>query len=186
LRIVVSKGKKTMRWPALFLAMLMVCVGLGASGAEGVGWQEAVARLTYERSQVKICVAILKKYDSKPAKDRGALVYDEAKAEYDAVIAGLIVALAEGQRPVSLPDLEERLQRGFEKRTSFCESARAVMPPPPTGQKGPVDEIVKAMVEPLADAVSAIWRWKMDANTQIKDTIKLQLEDAKWPSFESV
>jgi hypothetical protein len=32
-----------MRWPALFLAMLMVCVGLGASGAEGVSWQEAVA-----------------------------------------------------------------------------------------------------------------------------------------------
>jgi hypothetical protein len=57
-----------MRWPALFLAMLMVCVGLGASGAEGVSWQEAVARLTYERSQVKTCVAMLKKYGSKPAK----------------------------------------------------------------------------------------------------------------------
>ena len=175
-----------MRWPALFLAMLMVCVWLGASGAEDVSWQEAVARLTYERSQVKTCVAMLKKYGSKPAKDRGAVVYDEAKAEYDAVIAGLIVALAEGERPVSLPDLEARLQRGFEKRTSFCESARAVMPPLPTGQKGPVDEIVRAVVGPLVDAVKAIWLRKMDANAQTNETIKLQLEDAKWPSFESV
>ena len=42
-----------MRRPALFLAMPMVCVWLGASGAEDVSWQEAVARLTYERSQVR-------------------------------------------------------------------------------------------------------------------------------------
>jgi hypothetical protein len=174
-----------MRWPALFLAMLMVCVGLGASGRRAsVGrkrWQ-----LTCERSQVKVCVLMLKKYGSKPAKDRGAVVYDEAKAEYDAVIAGLIVTLAEGERPVSLPDLEARLQRGFEKRTSFCESALAVMPPPPSGRKGPVDEIVKAVVGPLEDAVGAIWRRKMDANAQMNETIKLQLEDAKWPSFASV
>ena len=79
---------------------------------------------------------MLKKYGSKPAKDRGAVAYDEAKAEYDAVIAGLIVALAEGERPVSLPDLEARLQRGFEKRNWFCESARAVMPPLPPGGRG--------------------------------------------------
>ena len=145
-----------------------------------------MARLTYERSQVKTCVTMLKKYGSKPAKDRGAVVYDEAKAEYDAVIAGLIVALAEGERPVSLPDLEARLQRGFEKRTSFCKSARAVMPPPPTGQKGPLADVVSGAVGPLVEAVKALWLRKMDANAQANETIKLQLEDAKWPPFGSV
>jgi hypothetical protein len=116
----------------------------------------------------------------------GAVAYNEAKAEYDAVIAGLVVALAESERPVSLPDLETRLQRGFEKRTSFCEAARAVMPPPPTGQKGSAEEIVSGAVGPLVDAVKAIWLRKMDANAQTNETIKLQLEDAKWPSFASV
>jgi hypothetical protein len=62
-----------------------------------------------------------------------------------------------------------------------------VMPPPPTGQKGPpLADIASGAVGPLADAVKAIWLRKMDANARTNETIKLQLEDAKWPSFESV
>ncbi len=44
-------------------------------------------------------MAWLKKYGDAAAKDRGALAYGEAKAEYDAVIAGLVVALAESEQP---------------------------------------------------------------------------------------
>ena len=53
------------------------------------GW-----RLAQERTRAETCVVWLKKYGDAASKDRGALAYGQAKAEYDGVIAGLVVALA--------------------------------------------------------------------------------------------
>jgi len=61
------------------------------------------------------------------AIDRGALAYGEAKAEYDGIIAGLTVALAQKGTPASLPDIEARLRRGFAKREAFCRSVLALL-----------------------------------------------------------
>jgi hypothetical protein len=98
-----------------------------------------VARLTYERTQVRTCVALLKKYGDAAARDRGAIAYTDAKAEYDAVIGGLETALAQGQGPESLSDLEVRLRRGFDRRIAFCDSVRSLLPPvKPDGTKGPI------------------------------------------------
>ena len=58
------------------------------------------------------------------AIDRGRLAYVDAKAEYDAIIAGLGVALVRNDPPASLPDLEARLRRGFDKRQAFCASVK--------------------------------------------------------------
>ena len=46
-----------------------------------------------------------------------------AVEEIDTVIAGLVVALARGQAPASLPDFEARLQRGVKGREAFCAAA---------------------------------------------------------------
>jgi hypothetical protein len=70
------------------------------------------------------CVALLKKYGNDTARDRGSLAYGQAKAEYDGVIGGLIVALARKGQPGSLPDLQAQLQRGFELRDALCRSCR--------------------------------------------------------------
>ena len=70
------------------------------------------------------CVALLKKYGNDTARDRGSLAYGQAKAEYDGVIGGLVVALARKGQPGSLSDLQAQLQRGFELRDALCRSCR--------------------------------------------------------------
>ncbi len=125
--------------------LLLVSLAAGTTGAsphaQEINWQEAVARLAQERTRAETCVVWLKKYGDAAARDRGALAYGEAKAEYDGVIAGLVVALARKGPPGSLPDLQARLQRGFDEREAFCKSVLPLVPRD-SGEKGPIAEVV--------------------------------------------
>src|SRR5262249_18000783 len=121
----------------------------GTPTAADIGWQEAVARLAHERTLAVTCAALLKKHGDASAIDRGALAY--AKAEYDAIVAGLVVALARRDKPSSLPDMEARLRHGFGKRMVFCENVQQLLPPT-TGQKSLIADIVKGAVGPVVDA----------------------------------
>ena len=87
-------------WLSLLLA---VNVSAAAVEAQEINWQEAVARLARERTLAETCAVVLRKYGDKEAKDRGSLAYGEAKADYDGVISGLVVALARKGQPESLP-----------------------------------------------------------------------------------
>ena len=44
---------------------------ISAAFAEEIGWQEAVARLAYERTKAETCVKELKKYGDKAADKPG-------------------------------------------------------------------------------------------------------------------
>lgn len=167
--------------------ILMVLAGTGLH-AEEINWQEAVARLARERTQAETCARVLKKYANAEARDRGVLAYGEAKAEYDGVIAGLVVALARKERPASLSDLQDRLQRGFEKREAFCKDAQALLPrtTATSGEKGVIAEIVTGVVKPLVEAVVAIYSSVRDDDALTRKTIQTQLEATSWPSFASV
>src|ERR1700712_1752864 len=123
------------------LALVMFGGAMGSRAAE-IGWQEAVARLAQERTLAETCTSLLKQYGDEGAQSRGALTYADAKAEYDAIIAGLDVALAQKDRPTSLPDLQARLQRGFDKREAFCASVVPLVPPSAPGQRGPIADLV--------------------------------------------
>jgi hypothetical protein len=114
------------RW--WLLLSLAVCVTVTALHAQEINWQEAVARLARERTLAETCVGLLKRYGDKAAQARGAVAYGEAKADYDEVIAGLVVALARKEQPESLPDLQARLQRGFDERAAFCRSVDPLVP----------------------------------------------------------
>jgi hypothetical protein len=83
--------------------VLALSVGCGLAQAEGIGWQEAVARLAGERTKAETCVRLLKTYGDEAALSRGDLTYGEAKAEVDAIIAGLMVALAKDEEPGDPP-----------------------------------------------------------------------------------
>jgi hypothetical protein len=103
-------------------------MGNSSGSTQEISWQEAVARLARERTVAETCAALLTKVGEAAAVDRGALDYGAAKAEYDGIIAGLIVALARKGEPASLPDIEARLRRGFAKREAFlpeCADARS-------------------------------------------------------------
>jgi hypothetical protein len=92
-----------LRWS--LAAVLAVCM-ISAAFAEEIGWPVAVARLAYERTKAETCVKALKKYRDKATLSRGEDVYNNSKAEYDAVVRGLTVALAGKGDTASLPDLE--------------------------------------------------------------------------------
>ena len=153
--------------------------------AEGIGWQEAVARLAYERTKAETCVKELKKYGDKAAISRGEDAYNDAKAEYDAIISGLTVALARKGEPTSLPDLEARIQRGFQAREAFCKSVQALAPSS-AGQKSVIADIVKGVVGPVIDAIKAIWIRSKDDDDVMRKSIQTQLDAAVWPSFASI
>ena len=104
----------------LLFVLAVTVAGTALHAQEIIGWQEAVARLARERTLAETCVTLLRKYGDQASQARGSRTYGEAKSEYDGVIAGLVVALARKGQPESLPDLQDRLQRGFDKREAFC------------------------------------------------------------------
>jgi hypothetical protein len=144
-----------------------------------------VARLARERTLAETCAGLLKKYGDAAAQAQGSLAYAEARAEYDGVIAGLTVALARKGQPQSLPDLQARLQRGFDKREEFCRSVEPLLPKT-QGQKGPIADIVSGVVKPVTDALVAIWSRTRDDDALMRKTIQTQLEATSWPAFEKV
>ena len=179
------------RWWWLSLFLLCAAGGLALAPAraqqqQGVNWQEAVARLAQERTRAETCARLLKRHGDAAALDRGALAHGEAKAEYDGIVAGLGVALARKEQPASLPDLEGRLRRGFEQREAFCRAAQALLPPAAAGEKGVLDEIVKGAVEPLVQALLAIWTRARDEDALTRQTIQTQLEATAWPAFAAI
>jgi hypothetical protein len=64
-----------------------------------ISWPEAVGQIAGQRAKAETFVALLKKYGEDAQIARGQLTYANAKADYDAVIAGLITALSGGRHP---------------------------------------------------------------------------------------
>jgi hypothetical protein len=167
------------------LTLLGVVVAQTPLHAQDINWQEAVARLARERTLAETCASVIKKYGDPTAIERDSLSYGEAKAEYDGIIAGLIVTLARKERPTSLSDLQGKLQLGFEKREAFCQRARSLIPKD-KGQKGVIEEIVSGAIGPIMQAVQTIYSKAKDDDTLTRKTIQTQLEATSWPAFASV
>jgi hypothetical protein len=161
----------------------------GISRAD-IGWPEAVGRLAGERSNAENCAAALKGYGDKQQVSRGQLAYGEAKANFDAVINGLITALTEGGNPKSLPSLKTDLELGASSLREFCKMASDLLPSSSATNKGILDDIVKGAIQPVIDALSkgvaAIYNNHRNDNALSRETIKTQLEAAKWPNFAEV
>jgi hypothetical protein len=152
-----------------------------------IGWQDAVTRFAGERTRAETCAAVLKKHGDEAAIARGALTYAEAKSEIDAVIGGLITVLAQDKKPASLPELEQRLNRGIELRETLCSDAMAVIPAKTRaeGTKGDwvgLGKIFKSLVDAMK--ILAL-RWA-DGDEMKRKTIQTQLEAAIWRDFSEI
>ncbi len=170
------------------LALLMpVAVAIGQPAT--MTWPEAVAQLTGERTKAETCVALLRKYGDAAQLARGQLTYANAKADADAVIAGLIIALSAGQQPASLSSLQAKLSSGVSGLVEFC-GAVADLLPSAAGQKSVLTDIAKAAVEPLlkmlSEGVSALYSNYRTDDALTRRTIQTQLEAARWPVFSEV
>jgi hypothetical protein len=127
----------------------------------------------------------LKKYGDPATVDRAALSYGEAEAEYDGVIAGLVVALARREQPASLPDLQRRLQRGFDKREALCREARARLQIT-SGDRAIVEQIVSGAVKPVIEAVVQIYKERNNRAELARKAIQTELEATTWPAFAAL
>jgi hypothetical protein len=150
-----------------------------------ITWQEAIAELAAERTRAVACAARARGRPAATAERLGTL-YAEAKAEIDAVIAGLAVVLAQGGPPVALPELQQRLRRGFDAREEFCRRVIAAMPAPPPGQRSALVEMIGAVVGPLIEAATELYKRGEDRDTLRRNTIRAQLEAQKWPDYSAV
>jgi hypothetical protein len=167
---------------------LLISIAPGISRAD-IGWPEAVGRLARARSKAETCAAALKGYGDQQQSSLGQLAYGEAKANFDAVIAELITALTEGGNPKSLPSLEIDLEHGAAGLGNFCKMVSDLLPST-SGQKGTLDDIVKGAIQPVIDALSkgvaTIYNNHRKDDALTRETIKTQLEAAKWPNFAEV
>jgi hypothetical protein len=187
-------GRSVPRFAWAWIAIAIVGVmALGSAKAADIAWPEAVDRLAHERSLAETCAASLKGHGDAQQILRGELAYGEAKANFDAAIAGLITALGEGETPNALPDLQSDLAQGASSLQNFCKTVSDLLPAEP-GQRGVIDEMIKAAAEaaigPVIDAlkegVSALYNNHRADSALTKATIKSQLEAAKWPDFEKI
>jgi hypothetical protein len=177
--------------PGLFLALLVLLALMGSAISQPatISWPEAVAQLAGERAKAETCVALMKKYGDDAQIARAQLTYTSAKADSDAVIAGLITALSAGQAPASLASLQTKLSSGVSGLVEFCGTVSNLLPNT-AGQKNVIVDIAKVAIEPLlkmlSDGVSALYNNHRTDDALTRRTIQTQLEAARWPTFSEV
>jgi hypothetical protein len=183
--------------PSALLALIALLVPMGSvlSQPATMTWPDAVAQLTAERTRAETCVAVLKRYGTKEQVGRGELSYTNAKADADAVIAGLVTALSAGQEPASLSSLQATLNSGVSRLAEFCNTVGALVPNT-AGQKGGLAGILTAIVQSpgaieqllkmLSAGVSTLYTNYRTDDALTRATIKTQLEAARWPAFSEV
>lgn len=187
----ISIGYRTL----LVLPLLLAFAGPALGQPAAMTWPDAVAQLTAERTRAETCVAFLKRFGDKEQVARGQLVYANAKADSDAVIAGLTTALSTGQKPAGLSGLQATLSSGISRLAEFCNSVSKLVPDT-AGQKSgwaglltsivQTPGVIEQVLKTLSAGVSALYNdyWAADALTRA--TIKTQLEAARWPAFSDV
>jgi hypothetical protein len=175
--------------PILTLLSVLVSTVFAVGQPATMTWPEAVAQLTGERTKAETCVALLRKHGDAAQIARGQLAYANAKADADAVIAGLLIALSAGQQPASLSVLQTKVSSSHSGLADFC-GAVADLVPRESGQKDLLTYITKAAIEPLlktlSEGVSALYNNHRTDDALTRRTIQTQLEAARWPTFSEV
>jgi hypothetical protein len=167
------------------LCVLMVLLLVPAViQAQPMRWPEAVAALAAERTRAETCGRPLKRHAGHDAAalSRGELAYATAKADVDAVIAGLTVVLAERGTPPDLPDVEARLTRGVQAREAFCRQVMTLVPDDP-GTRDLLVPLLGAVLPPLLEAARTLYIGQTAQDRLLRQTIQTQLEATAWAPF---
>jgi len=156
-----------------------------AATQNSLNWPQTIELLAQERTQAGTCVETLKTSSDKTALATGRLTYGAAKSHADGVIAGLTVALVQGGEPAALPMILTSLKKAGEGLQEVCDAAQKAASV--TGSKGLIDDILKAPLEPIVNeistGVSALWTGHVEKDKLEMETIKGQLDAARWPDF---
>jgi hypothetical protein len=174
---------KSLFLTATFLVGTVVPIAAQAGTA---GWPETMDLLAEQRSQAESCVDTLKSSGDKGAITAGRNTYNKAKAKADGVIAGFTVALVQGGKPEELPNIQANVEKAGAGLQEVCDAAVKAASSA-SGTKGVVEDIAKGAIGPVVDgiksAAGALWARHVEKDALEIETIKGQLEAAKWPEF---
>jgi hypothetical protein len=177
---------------SLALLALVSLTGSAIAQPAAISWPDAVGQIAGERAKAETCVALMKKYGDGAQKARGEITFTNAKADFDAVIAGLIVALSAGQTPASLSSLQAKLSSGVSGLAGFCGTVVDLLPKS-AGQteKGVMVDIaemipLEQVLKMLTEGISALYTNHRGDDALTRRTIQTQLEAARWPAFSEV
>jgi hypothetical protein len=178
------------RWAHARLGLCVVVVLLlmpAVVQAQTMRWPDAVAALAAERTRAETCVRVLKRHagGDTAALSRGELDYVTAKADVDAVIAGLTVVLAERGTPPDLPAVEARLTLGVKARETFCRRVMALVPEDP-GTRDLLVPLLGAVLPPLLEAARVLYASITAQDRLLRQTIQTQLEATQWLAFADI
>jgi hypothetical protein len=176
--------------PGAALVALLALTGSALGQPPTISWPEAVAQLAGERARAETCAGLMKKYGDDAQIARAQLTYTNAKADTDAVIAGLITALSARQAPETLSSLQTKLSSGISGRIEFCDVVSNLLPKT-AGQKDVLIDLAKmipfeTLLKMLSDGVSALYNNHRSDDALTRKTIQTQLEAARWPIFSEV
>ena len=163
----------------------LVLSGAITAMAGDIDVSEAIIRLTSERTKAIECVSLLKKHADQDAVGQGKGAYAAAKNEVDAVIDGLIKALADQGTTLKPGDLEAGITRGVHGRIALCGTVEPLVPTKP-GDKNIFIDIMENTIEPSTQAVLSIFGFRRSDDLLRRKTIQTQLEAAKWPEFARI
>jgi hypothetical protein len=157
-------------------------------------WPEAIAPLSAGKTMAQACVAVLKRFGNQSQITNGMLAYTKAKSDSDAVIDGLVTALAARDSPASLPSLQSRISSSLAELEQFCNSVKNLVPAsPPTGEKAGVFDalaILKESIGPILtgalNGIAALYNNHRADDALTRQSIQQLLEAARWPNFASV
>lgn len=153
-----------------------------------MSWQQAVADLAGERTRAEACVSLVKRYaaDDTDVLARARWDYDNAKADMDAAIGALSVALAQGEAPESFDGLEGRIAAAVEQRKEFCEFALSLMPEQEDGTKNFLVDLAGKAVAAIVTAAKDIYIYHQEEDVLERQTIQTQVEATRWRPFEEI
>jgi hypothetical protein len=167
------------------LCLVLSCVSFGAWSA-ATGWPDVTAKLAQAKTQARACINLLKSVGDKNAILQAQIAYGPAQAAADGAINGFTTALVQGSAPQNLPTLQTYLDSMGVGLQAVCDtavkSAKAA-----TGTKGVLDKAVTAAVGPIIDALKSaavtVWGQHVQQAKLELETIKTQLDKARWPDF---
>ena len=105
--------------------------------ANALSWQKAAAELTAELVRAETAVGIVKRLGSPGDLTSAEISYGNGRAEAEAVISALIVALETGGSADGLPELEARMALAVAARETLARLANDLAARRP-GEKGMV------------------------------------------------
>jgi hypothetical protein len=150
--------------------------------SETLSWQSAVAELTAEKERAVTAACIIKRLGGPGDLTAAEIAYGDGRAETEAVIAALTVALGEGKGADDHADLDARIERAVAARETLGACALDLA----TGTRGPALDLLAKALPALFSAVAALWSRRGDRDAATRSTIAARLDAARWPPFADV